>query len=799
MKISMQWLREWANPSVSDEDLMARLTMAGLEIDAVLPVAGKFSGVVVGEILSAEPHPSADKLRVCQVAGHPDGKPLQIVCGAANARAGIKIPLALVGAVLPPKAEGEEKFLIKEAKLRGVDSFGMLCGADELGIDIPGNGLLELPADAPTGKDLRTYLQLDDSVIEVNITPNRGDCLSVRGLSREVAVLTGCAVHAPSMQAVPAAVADQFPVELLAQEDCPRYAGRVIRNIDSTRPSPLWLQEKLRRSGIRSIDAVVDVTNYVLLELGQPMHAFDLERLQGRLQVRKSRAGEKLKLLNEQQVELKENTLLIADQQQPLALAGVMGGAGSAVSASTRHILLEAAYFDPTALAGKARSYGLHTDSSQRFERGVDPALQSLAIERATALLLELVGGEAGPLRLKEAPTLPAVPGVRLRLARVQQYLGLSLAVPDLAALLESLGMAVERGGDSLVVSPPSWRFDIRYEVDLLEEIARIYGYNRLPVRSCLAPLNLQPAPESRRDPRLLKQQLTALGYQEVITYSFVDPALQRNLGLSEGEIPVQNPISAELGVMRRSLLPGLLATTLYNLNRQQSRVRLFESGLAFVSEQGKTRQEAMLGLSLYGPREPESWSRKSSQPVDFYDIKGDVEALLSSLGLAGQARYSPSALEALHPGQSAAISVNGKEIGFMGGLHPAILQELGLPGPFFFAQLAVRDLLTVPVPRFEEISRFPEVRRDLALVVDRSVPVAELLEEIWRVPESYLTNLKVFDVYSGEGIDPQRKSVALGLTFRAKSRTLTDTEIHESVDRVLKALKARFQADLRS
>jgi len=801
MKVSLRWLREWANPSVPDKELMHRLTMAGLEIDGSEPVAGSFSGVVVGEILSVEPHPNADKLRVCQVNGHPEGKALQVVCGAENARAGIKIPFALVGAVLPPKQGEEKAFEIKAAALRGVDSFGMLCGASELGIDLPVEGLMELPADAPTGQDIRQYLQLEDSMIEVNVTPNRGDCLSVRGLAREISTLTTVSISAPDIKPVVATISDQVSVTLEADTHCSRYVGRVIRGIDNSRPSPLWLKEKLRRSGIRSIDAVVDVTNYVLLELGQPMHAFDLSQIQGNIHVRLSQKGEKIKLLNEQEITLATESLLIADDRKPLAMAGIMGGADSAVSASTQNILLEAAYFDPLAMAGKARSHGLHTDSSQRFERGVDGALQEMAIERATTLLLTIVGGAAGPLVVKQAANHRATrEPITLRISRVKDYLGLTLNAEELGALLEGLGLqVVEVGSDSLKLLPPSWRFDLSLEVDLLEEVARIYGYNRLPTRSCLAPMNLQPAPETQLDKNHLKQRLASLGYQEVITYSFVDPAMQHSLGLAECQVPVQNPISAEMGVMRTSLFPGLLTMALYNFHRQQERVRAFETGLIFHESGGEIQQQPMLGMLISGSRERESWSRKTSQLVDFYDIKGDIEALFCLGSHSDELDFLSASQSIFHPGQQAIIRLKKREIGAIGMLHPAIQQKLGLVHPVFLAQLRLEALLSAKAPVFEGISRFPEVRRDLAFLVSHETPVQALLDEIQAAADSYLTNLKVFDVYSGEGIDSKRKSVALGLTFRHKSRTLTDSEISENVDRVVAALKTRFQADLRS
>jgi phenylalanyl-tRNA synthetase beta chain len=801
MKVSEQWLREWVNPSMTIEDVAARLTMAGLEVESISPVAGFFSGVVVGEVLSFVPHPDADKLRVCQVAGHPDGIK-QVVCGASNVRSGLKIPFALTGACLPAKEGNSEPMMIQSAKLRGVESSGMLCSARELGLESVQDGLLELPADAPVGTDVRDYLQLDDTVLEINVTPNRGDCLSVRGLAREIAVLSGAAMTAPAIRDIPATIKDTFPVELQTGAACPRYVGRVLRNVDNSRASPLWLQEKLRRSGIRAINPVVDVTNYVMLESGQPMHAFDLGKLKQKIQVRLSRAGESLKLLNEQTIALEEGTLLIADEQQPLAMAGVMGGMESAVFAGARSIFLESAFFEPLALAGKARRYGLHTDSSFRFERGVDSASQCRAIERATALLLEIVGGEAGPVTLKEdAAHLPEATGITLRLSRVEQYLGLGLSVSHIRNMLEKLGMSIrEAGTDYLVVQAPSWRFDIRIEVDLLEEIARIHGYNNLPTRHFHIPLDLKPAAESLLPLDAVKSRLQTLGYREVITYSFVDPALQAVLDVGADRnawVEVQNPISAEMGVMRNSLLPGLVATARYNLNHQQNRVRIFEAGLVYGKGQTAYRQTPVLGLLSCGQRNPVNWFNKELQLFDFYDIKGEVESLFS-WGANNPPEFVAIENPVLHPGQSAGITLDGKAIGWMGALHPALLGLAGLEQPVYIAQLALDSITTAKVPVFEEVSRFPAVRRDLAFLVGRELPVQDMIQKARAVADSYLINLKVFDVYSGERIDPKRKSVALGLTFQAKSRTLTDSEIDANVNQVINAMRSCFGAELR-
>jgi len=811
MKFSEKWLREWVNPDISTDELVAEITMAGLEVDGTEPVAGPFSNVVVGEIVSLEQHPDADKLRVCQVAGHPDGTQ-QVVCGAANAREGLKIPFALVGAELPPTVdeEGKERrFKIKKAKLRGVESNGMLCAEQELGMAEQSDGLMELPADAPVGTCIREYLDLDDTIIEVDLTPNRGDCLSMAGLAREVGVLNRAEVSAPEVSAVAPAIDDSFPVTLTEPAACARYAGRVVRNIDISKSAPLWMQEKLRRAGLRSIDPVVDITNYVLLEMGQPMHAFDLNKLQGSIQVRYSTEGEEITLLDEQEVKLKAGTLLIADDKQPLAIAGVMGGADSAVSSDTKDIFFESAYFDPIVIAGKARSYGLHTDSSHRFERGVDFQLQDKAIERATELLLSICGGEPGPTQVVEhAEQLPAREPVVLRASKVSQYLGTELPDAEIESILKYLDMELKSTeAGQWQVQPPTWRFDISIEADLIEEIARIYGYNNLPISSPMASLDLKPHLEQDLPESKLKERLCSLGYTEVVTYSFVDPGLQEKLSPEDSkvaEIPVANPISADMGVMRTSLLPGLLSTALYNLNRQQERVRIFETGLTFVRNGAETEQIPTLGMLLTGTQEPEAWSRKGSQAVDFYDLKGDFESLLGLLGQESGQDWSFAAPEgqahsALHPGQSAEISFQGENVGFIGALHPALQEELGFSSPVLLAQVVLKPLTSLNVPKFEALSRFPAIRRDIALLVDRDLPAQDLCDEVQNSAGTYLENLKVFDVYSGEGIDPHRKSIGLGLTFRDKSRTLTDSDINESLDQVISALITKFKAELRN
>ncbi|MFI2810766.1 phenylalanine--tRNA ligase subunit beta [Microbulbifer sp. JSM ZJ756] len=791
MKFSNAWLREWVNPQLSAQELADQVTMAGLEVDGIEPVAGDFTGVVVGEILACEQHPDADKLRVCTVAGHPEGE-MQVVCGAPNARAGIKIPFALVGAKLP----GD--FKIKKAKLRGVESFGMLCAQTELELGEDSDGIWELPADAPTGTDLREYLQLDDVAIEVDLTPNRSDCLGIAGIAREVGVLNRCPVEGPAIEPVAATIDESLPVSLMAGDACPRYVGRVIRNIDVSATTPLWMQERLRRAGLRSIDPVVDVTNYVLLELGQPMHAFDLAKLDGGIKVRMAEQGEKLTLLDGQEVTLNDGTLLITDDSKPLAMAGIMGGEESSVTGQTRDIFLESAFFSPLAIAGKARSYGLHTDSSHRFERGVDYRLQEKAVERATQLLLDIVGGEPGPVHLRELnDAMPAERHITLRRARVESGLGVQIADDEIIDILTRLGLEkIDQDDAGWTFLAPSFRFDLAIEADLLEELARVYGYNRIPSISFSAALDILPEHEVELDGTALEQTLLARGYHEAITFSFIDRESAALFDPKAEPVALQNPISADLAVMRTSLIPGLCKALQYNLNRQQERVRLFETGLRFVPGTDLQQQPMLAGL-VYGTRQAESWTGGKDW-VDFYDIKADVEALLAETNAADEFRFVAGEHPALHPGQCARILRGDREVGVLGALHPQLQKQLDLPKAAFVFELDLDAIGEARLPAFNPLSRFPAVRRDLALLIDADVQAANLVETAAETAGEMLTDLKIFDVYQGEGIDFNRKSVAMGLTFQHPSRTLNDEEITAAVDAVVKQLEQKYNASLR-
>lgn len=791
MKFSEQWLRSWVNPDVTRDELVARLSMAGLEVDSVSPVAGAFSGVVVGEILSAEQHPDADKLRVCRVSN--GSEEFQVVCGAPNARAGIRIPFAMVGAVL-----GED-FKIKKAKLRGVESFGMLCSAAELKLSDDHDGLFELPADAPVGQDLREYLDLDDAIIEVDLTPNRGDCLSIAGLAREVGANYGTPVSRPAIEAIAARHEETRPVELLAPAACSRYIGRVVRNVDLSRPTPLWMVERLRRSDVRSIDPVVDITNYVMLELGQPLHAFDLAQVRGGIRVRMAEEGEKITLLDGQEITLRSDTLVIADHERPLAMAGVMGGEHSGIGDTTTDLFLESAFFDHIAIAGKARNYGLHTDASHRYERGVDWQLQRQAMERLTALIVQVVGGEPGPLiEALDEQHLPKPVTIALRNDRISQMLGLEIPAADIEVYLRGLGLGVEsRAAGEWQISVPSHRFDISLEIDLIEELARLYGYDRLPVSAPTASLSLTASPETRGGLPILRRLLVARGFQEAITYSFVEPGLNKLFDPQAEPLALANPISSDMAVMRTSLWPGLSKAVLHNQNRQQARVRLFESGLRFMPQAGGLVQQPMLAGIATGTRLPEGWANGSDK-LDFHDMKGDVEALLGQGGALDTFRFEPGEHPALHPGQTARIMRDGQLAGWLGALHPELVDKLDLQGPVFVFELSLEAIVEGRLPQFSELSRFPEVRRDIAVLVNQAVVAGDLLDDIREQAGQVLKNLRLFDVYQGKGIDPESKSLAIGLTLQHSSRTLTDEEVNAVMEKVVGSLEQRFKATLR-
>jgi phenylalanyl-tRNA synthetase beta chain len=790
MKFSEQWLREWVNPAIETEALLHQVTMAGLEVDGIDAVAGEFSGVVVAEILSAEQHPDADKLRVCQVS---DGKETySVVCGAPNARAGIKVPFAQVGAVLPGN------FKIKKAKLRGVESFGMLCAEAELGLAENSDGLMELPNDAPVGESVYDWLKLNDSTIEVDLTPNRSDCLSLAGLAREVAVLCKLDVSEPEVQSISAQVEDTFPVTLSGSEACPKYLGRVIRGVNPEAKTPLWMSEKLRRSGLRSIEPAVDVTNYVLLELGQPMHAFDLNKLQGGIDVRFAKEEETLTLLDGQDVTLRNDTLVIADAAGPLAIAGIMGGQNSGVTSETKDVFLECAFFSPLAIAGKARSYGLHTDSSHRYERGVDYTLQQKAMERATALLIEIMGGKPGPVvETVDESQLPVERTVRLRAAKLESLLGIAIPAAEVKDILTRLGLVLlEEKGDEWLFSVPPYRFDIAIEPDLVEEVGRIYGYNNLPRTTTQGGLSLIPEDEAVQPMHFVEDRLVSLGYQEAITYSFVEEGLQAKLAPNDKAIPLANPISSDMGVMRTSLWTGLLSAAEYNQKRQQTRIKLFETGLKFIDVDGGIEQTRMLSGVVVGNSAEENWCNEK-RPVDFYDVKSDLESLLYSIDK--EVQFEKGENPGLHPGQSAQIVKNGEILGYFGKLHPKLQKTFDLNGSVFLFELRLEELVKGQVPNFTEVSKYPGVRRDLAILINSEASYQDIKAVVRENAGESLVGLKVFDVYVGDNLGDGLKSIALGLNWQRADRTLNDEEVTEAFDSIVAALSKRFDAKIRS
>lgn len=794
MKFSEQWVREWVNPAVSTEQLCEQITMLGLEVDGVESVAGTFNGVVVGEVVECAQHPDADKLRVTKVNVGGD-RLLDIVCGAANCRQGLKVACATEGAVLP----GD--FKIKKTKLRGQPSEGMLCSFSELGIDVEADGIIELPLDAPIGTDLREYLALDDNAIEISLTPNRADCLSIAGIAREIGVVNKQLVNQPHFEAVPATISDKVQIDLQAPEACPRYLLRVIKNVNVKAPSPMWMQEKLRRCGIRSIDPIVDITNYILLEFGQPMHAFDAAKVTQPVQVRFAKEGEELVLLDGSIAKLQSNTLLIADQNGALAMAGIFGGAESGVNSETKDVILESAFFAPLAIAGRARQYGLHTDESHRFERGVDFELVRKAMERATALLLEICGGEAGEICEASSEThLPKVNTVQLRRSKLDALLGHHIETGSVTEIFHRLGFDVTYANDIWTVTSASWRFDIEIEEDLIEEVARIYGYNSIPNNAPLAHLRMREHKESDLDLARIKTALVDADYQEAITYSFVDPKIQSLLHPHQEALVLPNPISVEMSAMRVSLMSGLLGAVLYNQNRQQSRVRLFETGLRFVPDANAefgVRQEFVLSAVITGTAKSEHWAGKA-ESVDFFDLKGDLESVLSLTEGGNRVRFVAKQFDALHPGQSAAIELDGQEIGFIGAIHPSISQKLGLNGKTFVFEILWNAIAARNVVQAKEISKFPANRRDLALVVTDSVPAGELIAACKQAGGEKLVQVNLFDVYQGVGIAEGYNSLAISLTVQDNEKTLEDEEINAVISAVLAEVKQRFNAELR-
>jgi phenylalanyl-tRNA synthetase beta chain len=794
MKFSESWLREWVNPSVSRDALSHQITMAGLEVDGIDAVAGDFSGVVIGEVVECGQHPDADKLRVTKINVGGD-ELIDIVCGAPNCHLGLKVAVAMVGAVLP----GD--FKIKKAKLRGQPSMGMLCSYGELGIDIESDGIIELPQDAPIGLNVREYLQLDDAIIDVDLTANRADCLGMAGLAREVGVLNRQAVIEPSWQAVTATIDAPFSISVVAPNLCPRYLGRVVKNINIKAVTPLWMQEKLRRSGIRSIDPIVDITNYVLIEFGQPMHAFDLNTLNGGITVRLADGVEKLTLLDGNEITVPSDTLVIADDKQAVALAGVFGGESTGVNENTQDILLECAFFSPLAIMGKSRRLGLHTDASHRFERGVDPELQHKVMDRATRLVLDICGGEAG--QVVEAVSiehLPVAATITLRRSKLDKTLGHVISDTDVTEILECLGFSVNVDGNDWVVTTATYRFDMAIEEDLIEEVARIYGYNNIPNIAPMAALSMPDHQESDISLKRVRSIFVARGFQEAVTYSFVDPKMQNIVHPGEEAMVLPNPISVEMSAMRLSMFTGLLTAVGYNQSRQQNRVRLFETGLRFIPDaqaDSGVRQQAMLGAVISGVQNDEHWSMESTI-VDFFDLKGDLEAIIGLTVASTEFSFRGATHPALHPGQCAEILRNNRVIGHIGAIHPKLEKPFGLNGKTIIFELELDALLHARLPLAQAVSKFPANRRDIALVVDEAVSATDVMNLIRKVGENQLVGLNLFDVYQGKGVEPGKKSLAIALTLQDTTRTLEDKDITETMVAVVSALKTEFNASLR-
>lgn len=789
MKFSENWLRSYVNPRCSSHELAHTLTMAGVEVENIEPVAATIEKVVVAEVVEVSEHPNADRLKVCQVnVGDHADKVLQIVCGAPNVETGIKVPCALVGAQLP-------NFVVKNAKLRGVESSGMLCSARELGINEAAvDGLLLLPRSAQVGQDFRDYYTLDDNIITLSLTPNRADCLSVYGLAREVSAVTNVEIASLEIEPVAIEIADQLEIQIIAPEACPLYSGRIIRGINAGVETPLWMKQRLERSGLRSINAVVDITNYVLLETGQPMHAFDLAKLEDAIQVRYAKTDETIKLLNENNIDLTSDLLLISDNRGPLALAGIMGGLESSVVDDTTDIFLECAFFSPDVISGKSFQLGFSSESAHRFERGVDFAATRSVLERASCLIKSICGGKAGPIT-EISYQLPKRPSVNVRTDRVQRILGITLSDHQIREYLSRQHFDFYEKKGIFTVTPPSYRFDLTIEEDFIEELARIHGYDEIPIQLPKTRLAMLAVPESRRTPTEIKQVLVLRDYQEVVNYAFVDKTWETDLLKNKIPIELKNPIASHLSVMRSSLMGGLLSNLQFNLNRKQDRVRIFEMGCCF--ERGLTDQvvqiEKIAGLA-YGSMHEEQWGLPSSE-IDFYDVKADVEILYDSEEVAFQAITHP----VFHPGKSAQIMLGAKPVGWLGELHPYWQKTYELPRPVILFELLFESLQFKPLAQMNELSKYPPVRRDIAVIVDNQVNVQSILTCLLEKKSSIVIEIALFDIYRGDSIGENRKSLAFKIMLQDSEKTLTDQDADAAISELLQVLEAKFGATLRT
>jgi len=792
MLVSEVWLREWVSPRLNTDELADRLTMAGLEVGSIEPAGDLSNKLVVGRIEEIAAHPDADRLRVCKVnVGR--ARNLTIVCGAANARKGLYTITALVGAELPGGMR------ISKTAVRGVTSSGMLCSASELGLEESSAGILDLAGKPAVGMLASTFFQLDDSILDLELTPNRGDCLSIRGVAREVAALTNSRLKKPVKSVEMAVKArGKLPIILTASDACPHYVGRIIRNVDVSAETPLWIKERLRRAGIRSLGPCVDVTNYVMIELGQPMHAFDLAHLDGQIEVRYANGREKLALLDDSTIKPEKTDLLIADKSGPLALAGVMGGAASAVSDQTQDIFLESAYFTPEIIAVTTRDRGIHTDSSHRFERGVDFELQREAIERASFLLTEIAGGECGPVLEKTiAGKMPRKEAITLRNKRLNAVLGTTITTRQMVASLQRLAMQVKGKTDTVKVTAPAYRFDINIEADLIEEVARLTGFENIPETAPVAHLQISVEAEKTLPIRRLQSCLVDRDYQEVITYSFIDRVMHEQFSPESRVVELENPIASDMSVMRASLWPGLIKTMQYNVNRQMNDLKLFESGRTFIPKGKTLLQHRYLAGLLTGSADARSWV-DNQREVDFFDLKGDVQALIALTGRENDFIFSPVTHPVLQPGQSAQIKEGRKVVGMLGRLHPAIESSLGLDQAVYLYEIRLDSLLLSRIPVFHEFSRFPAVQRDIALVIAAKIPSSDVIRSIKCHAGVLLVKLELFDQYQGEHIDFGKKSLAFTLTLQHSSRTLTDTETENLMKGVIRGVQADLDAQLR-
>ena len=788
MKISENWLREWVNPKISTEELVEQLTMLGLEVDDVLPAAGDFTKVVIAEVVAMEKHPDADKLNVCQVnAG--TGENLQIVCGAPNARVGLKAPLAMIGAVLPGN------FKIKKSKLRGLESYGMLCSNVELGLSEDHSGLLELPKDAPIGEDIRSYFDLNDTIIDIDLTPNRADCFCLKGIAIDVACLNEIDINQPVIKTIESNIRDTIAVSLQAEKQCPRYISRVINNIDNSKQTPIWLQEKLRRSGIRAIHPVVDVTNYVMLEQGQPMHGFDKSAIDGSINVKMANKGDKFTLLDGKEVTLDESYLMIADDNNYLAIAGVMGGLESGVTENTTNIVLESAYFDPATIMGKSRDLGIHTESALRYERGVDPLLQEKAMQRATQLILEICGGEVGPLNEAKSETfIPSLVEITLTNEKLTRVLGFDVPVKQVTAILKGLAMQVTEEDNKWLVTAPSSRFDMEIEEDLIEEVVRLVGYDKMPSSNLYGESIIMQLPEEIVSTNLIKTQLTTIGYQEAINYSFVSAKQLDSYNLSDNSIPLKNPLTEEFAVMRTSLLPGMMETVKYNLRRQNESVKLFETGYVFSKDENINQEDKLIAICT-GKRHAEHWGL-GKEAIDYFDCKGDLEVLLDNCKI--DYSFAQSKLDFLHPGRQASVVLGTETIGWIGQIHPEICRRIGVKKEVYAYELYIKTIKETVLPVFKDVSKYPSVRRDLALIVNDGV----LSQQICEIASSELGNSLVetliFDEYQGENIGTGKRSLAIGLILQQQNATFEDKEVDKLITKMVSSLKENLNVEIR-